>query len=439
MQLAFPLIVTFISHVVMGVADTLVMGRVGTAQQGGVGLGASLLWTMISFSAGLLSAVTTFVAQSMGAGKFDRIRHSVMAGLWVTAPLSLLLVVSGFGVPGMIRLMGTNDEAAPHVIVYLRYMLWASPLFLVNFTFISFFRGIADTVTPMVITLAVNVVNILLNVIFVFGYLGFPRMGVHGVAAATIASMGLSVITFAILFFSRRLHGKYSTRMRTPFADIPFSRFLKVGVPIGVSWFLEAMAFNIMALYIARFNPAGTAANTIVFQLCHVSFMPALAISIAASTLTGKYTGARKPEVARKSANRSIGMAIIYMGTLGLFFFLFPSFFIGLFSSDPDVLMLGTMALRLAAGFQIFDAMGMAVDGVFRGVGLTVLPMIIRLTVMWAIFVPGIFILGHCCVEKGILAGWTAALIGLVVQGTALLVAFFLVPWWKRKPVGFNT
>lgn len=435
LRLAFPLIVTFVSHVVMGVADTVIMGQVGTAEQGGVGLGSSLFWSMSSFASGLLSAVTTFVAQAYGASRPGEVRHPVITGIALALPLGFLLVAASFSVPGLIGLFGTNAEARPHVIVYLRWMLCASPLFLLNFVLIGYFRGISDMVTPMLVTLAVNVVNIVLNVVFVFGHLGAPRMGVQGVALATVISMGLSVVVFFGLYFSRSHHDRYATRDRLPFAQIPFARFLKVGVPIGVAWFLENMAFNIMSLYIAAFDPASTAANTIVFQLCHISFMPAVGISIAATTLVGKYIGAGRPELAVRSARRSVALAVAYMGTLGALFLLAPGFFLGLFSSDPQVLRLGAMALHMAAWFQVFDAMGVAVDGVFRGAGITLLPMVVRLCVMWLVFVPGIFLLGRYVFETGIMAGWTAALIGLGLQGSILLAAFIWYPWWRRGRV----
>ncbi len=435
LSLAFPLVITFISHVLMGVADTVVMGQVGTAEQGGVGLGSALFWSFTSFAAGMLSTVTTFVAQAYGARKNDEVRHSVVVGMGLALPLSAMLVALGFWVPELIELFGTNPGATPHVIVYLRWMLCASPLFLLNFVLISFFRGLSDTVTPMLVTLAVNVVNIGLNIVFVFGYLGSPRMGVHGVALATVISMGISSLAFLALYFSKTHHARYFTRTRLPFAEIPWRRFLVVGVPIGVSWLLENMAFNIMSLYIAAFDPASTAANTIVFQLCQVSFMPAVGISIAASTLTGKYIGAGRPDLAVRSARRSVALAVGYMGTLGMAFFLAPSFFIGLFSSDAEVLRLGVFALHLAAMFQVFDAMGLAVDGVFRGAGYTMMPMLIRLGAMWFVFVPCIFLLGHYVFDSGIAAGWTAATVGIGLQGTVMLVAFFAFPWWNKGRV----
>ena len=435
LRLAFPLIITFVSHVVMGVADTVVMGQVGTAEQGGVGLGASLFWSLSSFASGILSAVTTFVAQAYGARKHDEIRHSVVVGIGLALPLSAVLVITGLWVPELIELFGTNAAARPHVVVYLRWMLLASPLFLLNFVLISFFRGLSDTLTPMIVTLAVNVINIGLNIVFVFGFLGSPRMGVHGVALATVISLGLSVLAFFALYFSASHHARYFTRTRLPYAQIPFRRFLKVGVPIGVSWLLENMAFNIMSLYIAAFDPASTAANTIVFQLCQVSFMPAVGISIAASTLVGKYIGAGRPDLAVRSARRSVALAVAYMGVLGVAFFFAPRFFIGLFSSDAEVLRLGVFALHLAAMFQVFDAMGLAVDGVFRGAGFTMLPMLVRLGAMWFVLVPGIFLLGHYVFDSGIAAGWTAATVGIGVQGTVMLIAFFVFPWWNKGRV----
>jgi len=136
-----------------------------------------------------------------------------------------------------------------------------------------------------------------------------------------------------------------------------------------------------------------------------------------------------------RSARRSVALAVAYMGVLGVAFFFAPRFFIGLFSSDAEVLRLGVFALHLAAMFQVFDAMGLAVDGVFRGAGFTMLPMLVRLGAMWFVLVPGIFLLGHYVFDSGIAAGWTAATVGIGVQGTVMLIAFFVFPWWNKGRV----
>lgn len=434
-RLSLPLIITFVSHVFMGMVDTLVMGKVGTAEQGGVGLGASFFWSVSSFASGMLSAVTTFVAQAHGARDYGDVRTSVETGIWLVLPLSALLIIPVPFLPSLQGFLRLHDDVGVPMMAYLTWMLAASPLFLLNFTIIGFFRGIGDTLTPMRITLAVNVVNLVLDFALSLGWWGLPRMGVHGVALATVVSMGLSACAYVGVYVSRRHHALFGTRRLPRTNAVQVRRFLRIGAPIGTSWILENMAFTVMTIYIGRFEPALSAANTIVFQLCHVSFMPAVAISIAASALVGRYIGAARPDLARSSAHRALGLSVAYMGVLGLIFLLFPQMLLSLFSSDAAVIRHASLPLRMAAFFQMFDALGVATDGIFRGAGITLMPMVVRLAVMWGIFVPGVFLLHGFVFTSPLHAGWAAVTLAIMVMGSVLLSVYVFYPWWQKNRV----
>ena len=274
----------------------------------------------ICFSCGVLSVVTTFVAQAHGAQDSVDVRKAVETGMILVIPLSVLLVGLIPLLPFVQNRLHLHQDILVPMSVYLRWMLWASPLFLLNFTIIGFFRGIGDTITPMIITLAIYLVNVILDFAVVLGWWGLPRMGVHGVALATVISMAIASIAYVVVYVSSRHHSEFCTRRLPRTHMVQVQRFLRIGIPIGISWLLENMAFMVMTLYIGRFEPALSAANTIVFQLCHVSFMPAVAISIAASALVGRYIGALRSDLARASAHRTVLLSVSYMGVLGLIF-----------------------------------------------------------------------------------------------------------------------
>lgn len=426
--LAFPLIISFISQSVMGIVDVMIIGHVGTAEQSGVGLGAGLVWSFEAIFAGTISVVTTFVAQNYGAGKINELKKWVTAAMYFIIPVSALLIASSLAIPWLMELTRTNTATRPHAVLYLTYMLYASPFFLICFAFTSFFRGIGDNVTPMAVSIIANIINVIICFLLVFGWFGLPAMGVKGVALATFISMGISVILFCFRYFSANNNRLFGTRQWPRVDNSELLDFIKIGFPIGISWFLENLAFNIMTLYIATYDPASLAANTIVFQLTSFSFFPAVALSIATSTLVGQYLGAKRKDLAMLTAGKSILFSCVFMGTLGLIFFIFSRQFIYTFNGDPEVVALGSIALCLAAVYQIFDALGITVDGVFRGAGYTTFPMIVRLVVMWGVFVPLIFVLGNY-MNSGIKGGWTAALIGIFLQGSVMLIAYKKIKW----------
>ncbi len=433
-MLAVPLIISFVSQSIMGVVDIFIIGKVGTAEQGGVGLGMGLFWGFECTFAGLASVLTTFTAQSVGAGKIADVRRWLIAVLIAVLPFAVLLAFAAPLLGPILELAHTDASIRPHVITYLGMLLLCMPFFLGGFVFISFFRGIGDTVTPMVVAIVSNILNAFLGITFVFGLFGITPMGVRGVALATVISVIFSVVLFVIKYLSNGLHVKYETRARPIFSAADILRVMRVGFPIGASWLLENLAFNILTIYVATYDPESLAANTIVFQLISFSFLPAVAISIAASTLVGQYLGAGRRDLARNSARASIQFAVLFMGTVGFCFLTFRHPLIAFFNADPKVVELGGKALMLAAGFQVFDAMGITVDGIFRGAGYTLFPMLVRLVVMWAIFVPLIFILSGYT-GSGVTGGWTAALIAIFLQGVIMFAAYRMVKWYDRKLV----
>ena len=437
LSMAAPLIVSFLTHSVMGITDMFIMGSVGTAQQGAVGMGAVVSWAVASFFVGTFSAVSTFVAQYHGAGQRMALHRWVTTALWLVLPLFLVFAFLSTAVPFLVRQFGTNEELAPHVIVYTRILLAATPVALFNFIFVSFFRGIGDTVTPMLVNLVTIVFNILIDIVLVFGYLGFPAMGIAGAATASVCAMTLSAVIFAWLYFGRRLSTRFGTR-RFLWPDIGhLVHFLRVGVPIGTSWVIEHVAFSVMTIYVSTSDSVSMAAHAIAFQLNSISFMPAVAISVTGATLVGQYLGANRLDLAKRSATLCLRFSLAMLGTVAVIFLTFKESLIELFNTSPEVIEKGGFVLTVVALFQLFDAIGITVDGVFRGAGATVFPMVVRVINMAVLFIPFIFILGHL-LDSPLQGAWFAALGAIALQGVVMLAAYSTGKWARPSILESN-
>ncbi len=433
MKLALPLVVSFLSHAIMGIVDTWIVGKVGTAEQAGVGLGYSLSWGFISIFAGTFSVVTTFVSQYLGAQRKNEVGKWVQIGFLMMIPISILMLSIGYGIDSFIDLFGTNEEIRPNASTYLGIVVSGSPLFLLSFILISFFRGIGDTVLQMRVTVVANVFNMVLDAILVFGYLGFPAMGVKGAAIATVSAMGLSFLLYLASYLNKKHRVSFLTNCCFPLKSEDVAIFLKVGFPIGLSWFVEQLAFTVMTIYIGRSDAVSMASHAIVFQLISFSFMPAIAISIAAGTLVGRYIGAERKDIAGRSASLAVRFSVAFMATIGLCFILFGQPVVGLFNANPVVVRNGASALTIAAFFQLFDALGISVDGVFRGAGKTTFPMVVRLISLWFFFIPLVFVLGS---GMGPLRGaWMAAFVGIFLQGMIMFGEYRRGKWMEKSLV----
>jgi multidrug resistance protein, MATE family len=421
-HLAYPVVFSTLATTVMGVTDTLLMGWVSTAAQGGVGLGAILSWTVSSFFIGTLTVITTFTAQHVGAKQPGRCGAVVWQGLLLSAAFSLVVELGARQVPHLVALFGAEPAVADIAARYAVIRVVAMPLSLVEASITSFMRGVGDTRTPMKVSFGMVVLNVPLNLWLVFGGLGVAPLGPMGSAFATVIAIGAGVVVLLLLFLRRSMRLTYRTWgpgvVVAPARQV--ADLLRVGLPIGVGWVLEMGTWLIFSAFVSSLGAQPLAAHNIVMQVLHVSFMPGVAISVAATTLVGQHIGAVDPEAAERSGYAALKVAMIYMGCMGLTFLLFGGLIASAFSRDPEVLHIARRLFLFAAAFQLFDAMGMVSGGILRGAGDTRFPMAATVVCSWLLFVPLVWLVGFR-LRGGVLGSWTGATVYIIVLGIVML------------------
>jgi MATE family multidrug resistance protein len=426
-RLAYPVVFSSLAATLMGLTDMLFMGWVSTEAQGGVGLGAVLSWTCASFFVGTLTVINTFVAQHLGAGHPERCGGLVWQGLAIALGFSVLLEAAAFQVQGLVDLFGAPPPVAAIAGSYTRIRVAGLPLVLLETCITSFLRGIGDTRTPMKVSFATVLLNIPLNAWLIFGGLGVPALGASGAAYATVASQGVGLLVLLGLFLGRDLRQQFHTGpMRPVVGDL--ARLLKVGLPIGVGWVLEMATWSIFSAFVSRFGPVPLAAHNIVMQVIHLSFMPGVALSVAATTLVGQHIGARDPAGAVRSGYAALKMGMAYMSFMGLLFLVFGGTVTLAFNRDPAVVSIARRIFVVAAAFQVFDAMGMVCGGILRGAGDTRFPMVAAVAYSWLVFVPCIWLFG-AHLGWGVVGSWAGATLYIVALGVTLLLRVISGRW----------
>lgn len=419
-RLAYPVVLSSLAATLMGLTDTLFMGWVSTPAQGGVGLGGMMAWAFAAFFVGTLNVVNTFVAQHVGAGEEQRCGEVVSLGLVLVLAFSLLLELVAPAVGRVIGLFGAPAPVAGVAATYATIRVTAIPLQLLEATFTSFLRGIGDTRTPMKISLGMVLFNLPLNYWLIFGGLGVPALGPAGAAYATVAAQACGVLALALVCYARPMRQRYGMRLVRQLRARRLAALLKVGVPIGVGWFLEMAIWLAFSGFTSRLGPEPLAAHNIVLQVIHVSFMPGLALSVAATTLVGQHIGARDPEGAARAGYASLKLGIAFMTLMGVVFLLGGGLIARAFNPDPAVIALARKLFWIAAAFQMFDAMGMVSTGILRGAGDTRWPMLISVGFSWLVFLPLIWLLGHR-LGWGVIGSWLGATVYIVGLGLTLL------------------
>jgi len=432
--LAAPAVVSLLSVTLMWTADTFFIGRVGTAEQGGVGLAGTVAWTFLVFFVGVLNAVQIFVAQHVGARSPRGAGEMTWQGIYLGLAAAIPIMGLSFLAERLIAALHVDAAVAPHAAVYLRIrLLGAAGVFLAA-TCENYLRGVGDTRSPMVVTFVANALNIVLDYLLIFGHWGLPVLGVAGAAWATIASGFLQAVALFALFERRARRDGHLVRAIEPARRESLGRLLKVGMPVGLQWLLDMGSWTVFTLVVAQISAVQAAAHQVALSVLHFSFMPGYGISVAATTLVGQYLGAGDRAAALRAARSALRLALSFMGAMGIAFFFLRYTFIAAFNPDPAVIALGGRLLLFAALFQIFDATNMVLSGVLRGAGDTHYPMVATIIVSWAVFVPLVWLLslhlGH-----GAAGGWFAAVIGLGSLALVLRHRYVGRGWLARELV----
>ena len=431
-HIAYPAVLTMISHTVMTFIDAMMVGRLGPTELAAVGLSGTLTWGLFSFFNGVVNGVNTFVAQDYGAKRFDNIGRVTWQGTYFALISGIILILlSRFNVD-LMRLLGPADDVQRIGASYLGIRLWGGVFIVMYMCFSAFLRGIGDTRTPLKIVIFINVLNVVGDYVLIFGKFGFPELGTDGAAYATVGASGVGALIFFVVFLSRKSDRMFSTRRSWPVRLDLMARLSRVGLPIGLQWLLDMASFIVFTALIGRIGTFELAASTAGLRLMHLSFMPVFGVSIAATTLVGQYIGSKDIPFATRSGYTAIKMSMLYAGLIALLFLVIPRQLVMMINQDPEVVDLGGRILRVAAIFLLFDSIGIASNGCLRGAGDTRWAMFIGVSFAWFIFVPMAY-LGAIALKGGAVGAWAGATVYIISLGLTYFIRFRNGKWKSIK------
>jgi MATE family multidrug resistance protein len=426
--LAYPIVLTQLSQTLMHLVDSIFVGRLGAAQLGALGFAGIWLWTVMSIFSGTATGVQTFVSQAHGAGDEKSCGAWAWQGLYAVVPAAALSLFAFAALADPLwQLVGTSPEIRAHALAYTHMRPIGLTGLAVWIALASFFRGLGDTRTPLVATLVANGANAVLAWALVFGRLGLPAWGVAGAGLATSIAewVGVGVLTTA--FLRRRTRGAYHTQPVRP-NPRAIRRFLRTGAPVGGQWVLDMSAFAIFTTLVARMGNASMAATQAMISLLSLSFMQAIGIGLAATTLVGRYKGAADPVSVVRSYHSAMKLALVLGAGIAALFLLAPQALMSMYTTDLEVLRLGPPLLALAAAFQLFDAVQIVAQGALRGAGDTRWPFLVQTGLAWFVRLPLVWLFAYT-LGCGVVGAWYAEFAFIVSLALALLWRFRSRAW----------
>lgn len=418
--LAVPFVLTQLLFTMMGLVDAAIVGRLGATELAAVGLAGTWIWTVSSFFIGASSVVQIFVAQNQGAGRERECGAWAWQGLGSTVPFAVVTAVLLYlSADHAIRWIAPSEAVTPLAADYLRARSFGIVGLTAAIAMSSFFRGIGDARTPLVATLIANGTNFFLDLGLVYGWFGFPKLGVFGAGLATSISEWLYFSIVAIAFLRPSVRARFDTGWRRPRLE-PVLRLWRIGMPVGGQWIIEMLAYSIFTTLIARMGDAAMAASHAFGQLASLSFMQAAGISTATATLVGRYIGAGQPDRAAQRFRSSLVLGGSVGAAIAVAFLVVPDSLVALFSADPKVIALGVPLLTIGALYQLFDALSVLSDGALRGAGDTRWPFVARCLASWLIFLPVAWLLAYRF-EMGLTGAWLG---GIFSSATLAIVLY---------------
>jgi MATE family multidrug resistance protein len=425
LRLAGPLVLIQVGSMLMGVVDTIMVGRVSPTALASVALGHMYYFAISIFGMGVLFALDPIVAQGLGARDELAVRRGLQRGLvlatLLTVPISLVLLTAG----PVLVLVNQPPEVIPDAAGFVyRNALSVWPFYV--FVVLRQTLQAHHRVLPIGITVVIaNLVNVGLNYMWIYGHLGFPAMGVLGSAWATVVSRWL--MAALVLALGWRTLKPYLREVAPNLLDLkPLLRMLKLGGPIGAQMVLEGGAFNVMALLMGWLGVLQVAAHQIALNLASLAFMVPLGVSSAAAVIVGHAVGRGDVEGVRRATVASLAVGAGFMLCTGALFILAPEPLAGLYTPDMAVLALAALLLPLAGLFQVFDGLQVVAIGLLRGLGDTRMPMIVNVIGFWCIGMPVSLWLGFG-LGYGAVGLWWGLVVGLVI------VAVFLIARVRRR------
>jgi MATE family multidrug resistance protein len=394
--LAWPLLVGQLAVIANGVIDTAMTSRFSSADLAALAVGAAIYVSSFVGLSGVLQAVSPIIGQLYGARRYDEIGYEIKQSLW----LALFLCTAGFLLllfpQPLLALAHASPETAEKVTLYLRILALALPATLGFRIYGSLNTALARPKMVMAIQVGTLLLKIPLNLLFIFGGLGLPAMGGPGCAVATAIAAWMAVVAGVILLRRNPFYAQF--RLFGAGYVAPHWKaqkaFLKLGIPMGLSYLIEVTAYTFMALFIARIGTNAVASHQITANFGTVLYMLPLSIANATGTLVAQALGARNLDEARRIGHAGIGLAALSSVTVGVLVWLFRGAIIRAYTPDEAVIAAAMPLFLFIAFYQLFDSVQVTTAFVLRAYKVAVVPTVIYAVALWGVGLAGGYLMG---------------------------------------------
>ena len=428
-SLSFPIMISQLGHITVGVFDSLMIGKVSVSQLAAVSLATSIFSFILLFCIGLSYGITPLISSSDRGKKY--VSSILYNGMLVNVISSILLVSFVILTKHLLSYLGQDEEVLFHTYSYLDIIcISLIPLILFQ-TFKQFIEGLGFTKPSMYISVISNVINVVLNAVLIFGLFGFPRLEIIGAAYATLISRVIMFLLILIYCLNNRRFSKFILKTKFLVNLNHIKDIFRIGFASGLQYIFEVGAFSVATVMTGSIGAIHLAAHQIALNLASISYMIASGIGSASMISLSYYDGKRNFEDMRRSGFASFLLVFILMIVSALVFIIFRNYLPVLYVDDSSVINIASTLLIIAGLFQISDGIQAVGLGILRGIRDIKKPTIVTFISYWIISIPLSYFLG---IEYGygVYGIWIGLSVGLTLAAIFHVTRFNYLTFVKK-------
>ena len=427
LTLSLPIMLNNLIQTIYNLTDTFFVSRLGTSQLAAMQFTWPLIFLMTSLAAGLGIAATALISQKIGEDKPKDARKTAGQALSFTLLIALVFGTLGYlATPIILKTMGGTGDLLHYSVAYLRIMFLGMPTVFLFFAFSAIRQGQGDMTTPMQLSAMSVFLNIVLDPIFIFKL----NMGIQGAAIATVISRGVFIIyAVYIMFYSGN---GIQMRLKDLILDsATVNRILKIGLPSMIGQSTTSLGFAVMNAFIVTYGDATLSAFALGNRISSLTFMPAMGISSALTTIVGQNMGALNLPRAKEAFWTSIKLSLLFLIACSAVVFAASATIMGWFTKDQIVFDQGLYYMRVILLTVPLMGIFFSLTGLFQGSGHTKQAMAIMMSRLWILRIPMIIIFKYFT-NWGASGIWIAMVISNILICIAGM-ALYSTGMWQNK------